>query len=173
MMNSVRFLGIDPGYGTTGLGLVESVNTRNLRAIEWLTISTASSQPFPERLKEIHDDLKTFIEEVKPDVAVIERVFFAKNETTALDVAHARGVILLCLQEARLPIVEVGPMQMKLAITGDGGADKRQVQDMLVRLLRLGEIPRPDDAADALAMAVYGALTYREDLVAQRREEKA
>ncbi len=165
MMISVRFLGIDPGYGTTGLGLIESTNPSDVRAIEWLTISTASAQPFPARLREIHDDMKIFLDEVKPSVAIIERVFFAKNETTALDVAQARGVILYCLEEAGIPSIEIGPMQMKLAITGDGRADKRQVQDMLVRLLRLSELPRPDDAADALALALYGALTYREDLV--------
>ncbi len=159
---SMRVLGIDPGFGTTGLGLIESSSASDLRAIEWLTIATEAALPLPDRLREIYNDLKTFIAEVKPDLAVVEKVFFSTNVKTAIDVSQARGVILLCLAESGIPLLEPGPLQMKTAITGDGRADKRQVQDMIVRILNLKEIPRPDDAADALALAVYGAIAGRE-----------
>ncbi len=157
----MRILGIDPGFATTGLGLIESSSGSHFQAIEWLTISTEAGGQLSERLRELYGDLKSFIAEVKPDLAVVEKVFFSTNVKTAIDVSQARGVILLCLAEAGIPIIEPGPLQMKTAITGDGRADKRQVQDMIVRLLNLTEIPRPDDAADALALAVYGAIAGR------------
>lgn len=154
----MRILGIDPGVATIGLGLVEASSPYDMRAVEWLTIETASSIPFPQRLQEIRRDLAEFLADAKPELCVIERLFFETNVKTALDVAHARGVLVLTAAEAGLPIREPTPLQLKLAITGDGKADKRQMQEMVVRLLHLKEIPKPDDAADALALAIYGAL---------------
>ncbi len=154
----MRILGIDPGFATIGLGHVEATSRHDIGTADWLTITTAAGLPMAERLREIHTDLSGFLEELKPDLAVVEKLFFATNQKTAIDVAQARGVIILCLAEAGIPIVEATPLQLKSCITGDGGAGKKQVQDMLVRMLNLTVIPTPDDAADALALAVYGAL---------------
>lgn len=150
-------LGIDPGLATIGLGLIEVRSHSDMEAIDWLTINTKPGM-LSERLLEISKDLSEFLQNKKPEMAVIERLFFATNEKTALDVAHARGVILSTVAAAGIPVIEPTPLQMKLAITGDGQADKLQVQTMLKHLLKLEEIPTPDDAADALALAVYGAL---------------
>ena len=155
----MRVLGIDPGLATVGIGLIEANSRNDLVAIEWLTLTTPSKTPLSSRLQELHSDLKRYLEETKPDYAVIERNFFAANEQSALEVAHARGVLLLALAEANIPVGEATPLQLKSAIPRDGKADKRQMQDMIVRMLGLTEIPKPDDAADGLALAVYGALT--------------
>ena len=155
---SMRVLGIDPGLATVGLGIIDRGPGGANRAIEWLTITTPAGMPLAERLKELHDDLLVFLKEMKPNLAVVERLYFQTNVKTALDVAHARGVILLALAETAVPLLQPNPMELKLAITGDGGADKRQMQDMLTRTLGLSSIPSPDDAADALALALFGAL---------------
>ena len=154
----VKVLGIDPGLATTGLGLVEANNSQELSAIDWLVIATKAGIPLAKRLEEIRNDLRAYIKEYQPEIAVVEKLFFSTNERTALDVAHARGVILLTLAEEEIPFLEPNPMTLKSCITGDGRADKKQMQDMLCRILRLEEIPHPDDAADALALAVFGAL---------------
>jgi crossover junction endodeoxyribonuclease RuvC len=154
----MRILGIDPGLATIGLGVVEASSPQDIRCGEWLTLQTAAGVPFPERLAEIHADLTAYLAETKPDLAVVEKLFFATNAKTAMDVSHARGVIILCLAQAAIPLLEATPLQMKSAITGDGAADKSQVQNMMVRMLSLQTIPKPDDAADALALAAYGAL---------------
>lgn len=155
----MRFLGIDPGLATIGLGLVTASSAHDIRPEEWLTITTKPG-PAPQRLQEIHENLTRYVREHEPDLAVVERLFFETNVKTAMDVAQARGVILLTLGACGVPLIEPSPLQMKAAITGDGRADKRQVQDMLMRMLRLDAIPTPDDAADALALAVYGALQH-------------
>ena len=125
-----------------------------------------------ERLAEIGNDLAALLTDMRPELAVVEKLFFATNEKTALDVAHARGVIMLTLAQAQIPIIEPTPLQLKSAITGDGRASKEQVQDMLVRMLHLATIPQPDDAADALALAVYGALqrnvVLRDELIRKK-----
>ena len=154
----MKIIGIDPGLATVGIGLVEASSKHDIRAIEWLTIETKAGGEAANRLAEIAEDLTTLLQETTPDLAVVEKLFFAANEKTALDVAQARGVILQILAQHGIPITEPTPVQMKSVITGDGKADKRQVQDMLVRILNLQEIPKPDDAADALALAVYGVL---------------
>ncbi len=154
----MKILGIDPGLATIGIGLIESDSGVDLRNPDWLTITTPAGLPLPDRLLEIRKDLTQFLAETKPELAVIEKLFFATNALTAIDVAQARGVIVATVAEAGIPIIEATPLQMKLAITGDGQADKLQVQTMLMHLLNLSEIPRPDDAADALALAIYGAL---------------
>jgi crossover junction endodeoxyribonuclease RuvC len=154
----VKILGIDPGLATIGIGLIESDSGADLRCPDWLTITTPAGLPLPDRLLEIRKDLTEFLADTKPELAVIEKLFFATNALTAIDVAQARGVIVATVAEAGIPIIEATPLQMKLAITGDGQADKLQVQTMLMHLLKLTEIPKPDDAADALALAIYGAL---------------
>ena len=153
----MRIVGIDPGLATIGLGALEMEHPSNIHVIDWLTIRTKPI-PLPERLREIADDLDAFLKEIEPDMIVIEKLFFARNERSAMDVAHARGVILSKAILRECPILEPTPLQLKLAITGNGRAAKDDVQRMLRHLLHLKEIPRPDDAADALALAFYGTL---------------
>ncbi len=160
----MRILGLDPGFATIGLGLIEATSPYDMRPLEWLTIQTKAGLPLSDRLKEIADDLTAFLKDAKPDRAVVEKLYFATNVKTAIDVAQGRGVILLCLAQAGIPLVEATPLQLKSAIAGDGSADKRQMQDMIVRILKLSSIPQPDDAADALALAVYGALNMTQEL---------
>jgi crossover junction endodeoxyribonuclease RuvC len=157
----MRILGIDPGLATIGLGLIEATSRADIRVIEWLTIETAAGSPLSDRLAEIHKDLSAFIEDANPSLIVIEKLFFATNVKTAIDVAQARGVIVLSAAEKHIPVLEITPLQLKSGITGDGSADKMQMQSMLMQMLHLTEIPKPDDAADALALAVYGALHHR------------
>lgn len=154
----MRILGIDPGLAIVGLGVIDSDNPSHLAPVDWLTVTTPAGLPLSDRLCEIRADLGGFLDDMKPDLVVIEQLFFATNVTTAIDVAHARGVIVLTVAERAIPTLEPTPMQLKQAITGDGGADKRQVQQMLLHLLGMQEIPKPDDAADALALAAYGAM---------------
>lgn len=153
----MRIVGIDPGIATIGLGTIEMTTSSNIQATDWLTIRTKPI-PLPERLKEIADDLDAFLEKTHPDLIVVERLFFAQNERSAMDVAHARGVILSAAARQGCPILEPTPLQLKLAITGNGRATKEEMQRMLLHLLHLKEIPKPDDAADALALAFYGTL---------------
>lgn len=152
-------LGVDPGFGRTGLGLIEvngSVNTH-----VWHTcVSTSADSPFIERLRFLRDRLVETIVKYQPEVAVVEKLFFQSNVKTAIDVGMARGVILLCLADANLPVVELTPNEIKQAVAGHGGADKKQIQFMVARLLALKEAPKPDDAADALAIAIAGAGVY-------------
>ena len=157
----MRIVGIDPGLATIGIGLIDAENRTDWKVVEWLTIKTEAGLSLEDRLHEISVDLKKYIKETKPDFAVVERLFFQTNVQTALDVAQARGVILATLAECGVPLSEPTPLQLKSAITGDGQADKQQMQEMLMRLLNLTEIPKPDDAADALALAIYGALTAK------------
>lgn len=154
----MRIIGIDPGLATIGIGIVEAESVHVMRAVDWLTIETQAGVPTPQRLTEIHRDLTELLSQMQPDSAVVERLFFETNVRTAMDVAQARGVILLALGERGIPVIEPTPLQLKSLITGDGKADKRQMQDMIKRILNMHEIPKPDDAADALALAVYGAL---------------
>lgn len=153
-------LGVDPGFGRTGLGVIQvngSVNTH-----VWHTcVSTSADLPFVERLRFLRDRLVEAIVKYQPEVAVVEKLFFQSNVKTAIDVGMARGVILLCLADANLPVVELTPNEIKQAVAGHGGADKKQIQSMVVRLLSLKEVPKPDDAADALAIAMAGAGVYK------------
>jgi crossover junction endodeoxyribonuclease RuvC len=155
---TMRFLGVDPGLATIGVALVESESPQHMQAVDWWTITTPPRVPLSERLREIATDFEALLATAKPDCAVVERLFFAVNETTAIDVAHARGVVLQVLASTGIPILEPTPMQLKAVVAGDGSADKRQMQRMLQITLGLKELPKPDDAADALGLAVYGAL---------------
>lgn len=163
---AMRILGIDPGLATIGLGLIESANGQNVTAIEWLTIETSSADTLSTRLAEIAKDLGEYIREAQPELVVVEKLYFATNEKTAIDVAHARGVILAAVASARIPVLEPTPPQLKSCITGDGRADKKQMEKMIVTLFHLDSIPKPDDAADALALAAYGAFMGKHSLIA-------
>jgi crossover junction endodeoxyribonuclease RuvC len=147
-------LGIDPGTATIGYGLVRELHDGSLQAVAYDVITTTPKLSMPERLQIIHTELGRVIEEFKPDRAAVEELFFAKNVTTAITVAQGRGVILLTLIEHSLTIAEYKPNEIKQAIAGYGAAKKPQMQEMIRMLLGLSEIPRPDDAADALAVAI-------------------
>ena len=153
----MRILGIDPGLATVGIGLVERSARKQVTVLDWLAITTPAGLCLPERLAELSRDLEAFLKAEKPDLVVIEKLYFATNKQTAMDVAQARGAIVLTVAKQGIAIVEPTPLQMKLCVTSDGHADKRQVQDMVMRTLKLTERPTPDDAADALALALYGA----------------
>jgi len=147
-------LGIDPGTATIGYGLVRELADGSLQAVAHGVITTPARTPMYERLKQIYDELTELIEIHQPDRAGVEELFFARNVTTAITVAQGRGVILLALTNAQVPITEYKPNTVKQSISGYGGADKAQMQEMVRMLLNLGGIPRPDDAADALAVAI-------------------
>ena len=146
-------LGFDPGTATTGYGVVEGRGTR-LTHIAHGTITTPAGQPFAERLATIFDGCLQRIETHAPDAVCIEKLFFSRNVTTAMSVSEARGVIALAAAKSNMPIGEFTPLEVKNAVVGYGKADKRQVQEMVKMLLNLDEIPRPDAAADALALAI-------------------
>jgi crossover junction endodeoxyribonuclease RuvC len=148
----VLVLGIDPGTAITGYGLVREEN--GLALIECGVITTPAGQPLPFRLQTIYHELTILTARYRPDVGAVEELFFSRNARTALSVGHARGVALLALAEAGMPIHEYKPLEVKQAITGYGGADKQQVQEMVRLLLNLSAAPQPDDAADAVAVAV-------------------
>lgn len=158
----MRILGIDPGLTTAGLGLIDTGKKQGPKALEWLTIETEKTLPLALRLFELSGDLKEYLKSAKPDLAVVERLFFTVNKQTAMETSQARGVILAVLAGEGIDVLEVTPSQLKTAIAGDGNADKKQMQSMVKRTLKLEEIPSPPDAADALAMALYGAFTYRD-----------
>ncbi len=147
-------LGIDPGTATVGYGLVRELDDGSLQAVAYGVITTPPSLRMPERLQMIYDGLTTLIERHQPERAAVEEMFFGKNITTAITVAQGRGVILLTLMQAHLPIKEYKPNFIKQSISGYGGAKKPQMQEMVRMLLGLDAIPRPDDAADALAIAI-------------------
>jgi len=154
----MKIVGIDPGLATVGIGLIEAESAHTFQALDWFTITTKKGLSLAERLDEIQQDLTQFLEETNPELAVIEKLYFSVNKKTALDVAQARGVILQTVQQFAIPILEPTPPELKLCITGDGSADKKQMQEMLLHLFNLSEVPKPDDAADALALAVFGAV---------------
>ncbi len=146
-------LGIDPGTAITGYGLVTETNGE-AKAIAYGAITTPSDLPLPDRLVLIHRELGAFIERYRPYHASVEQLFFNKNVRTALAVGHARGVVMLTLAQANVRIFEYTPLEVKQAVTGSGRADKQQVQQMITLLLGLDKVPKPDDVADALAIAL-------------------
>ncbi len=149
----MRILGIDPGTGILGFGVIEIERHRS-KFIDAGVIRTPVKQADPERLLTIYEELQELIDELKPEVMAVEKLFFAQNVTTAMSVSQARGVVLLLGRKNNLELHEYTPLQIKQAITGYGKADKKQMQEMVRVLLGLDEIPRPDDAADALAAAI-------------------
>ncbi|MGH7196807.1 MAG: crossover junction endodeoxyribonuclease RuvC [Candidatus Saccharimonadales bacterium] len=149
----MRILGIDPGTGILGFGVIETVG-RTVKMVDAGVIRTKVHQPEPERLLAIYEGLREIVADTKPAVCSVEKLFFARNVTTAMTVSQARGVVLLVAQQHGLSVFEYTPMQIKLALTGYGKADKKQVQEMVRILLKLKDIPKPDDCADALAAAL-------------------
>lgn len=156
----MRIIGIDPGTGILGFGVVD-VTAKGTQLVTAGVIRTPPHTPLDERLEEIYDGLTEIIAETKPTVMSIEKLFFARNVTTAMSVSHARGVAMLAGRKARLPIAEYTPMQIKQSLTGYGKADKKQVQEMVRLQLKLVEVPKPDDAADALAAAITHQMMSR------------
>lgn len=156
----MRIIGIDPGTGILGFGIIDYEKSK-MNLVDAGVIRTPVNHPDAERLLIIHDELKQLINEFKPEVMSVEKLFFAQNVTTAMTVAQARGVVLLLGQQYKLGLHEFTPLQIKQAITGYGKADKKQMQEMVRVLLQLKEVPQPDDAADALAAAICCSMTLR------------
>ena len=162
-------IGIDPGTAITGYGLVREAQNGKLTAVDYGVIQTPAKMPMPQRLLHIHRELKEIALLHRPDYGVVEKLFFQKNVRTAISVGQGRGVAILSLADLDIPVTEYTPLEIKQAVAGYGGADKAQVQYMVKVLLELEEIPKPDDAADALAVAVchihharFNALTQHE-----------
>ena len=155
----MRILGIDPGYATIGFGMVESSGAQ-VRMVTYGAITTPAGLPLSRRLYQIGTDMEELIGKLRPDVISIEELFFNTNITTGIAVAHGRGVILYAAEKCGIPLYEYTPGQVKLAVTGYGKAEKRQVMDMTRRLLKLRAVPRPDDAAVALALAICHARSF-------------
>ena len=152
----MRILGIDPGVAIVGFGLIES-ERGSVRMLQYGAVTTPAGLPLATRLVQIENDMTELIRQLKPDEIAIEELFFSKNITTGIAVAHGRCVILCTAERLGVPIYEYTPMQVKQAVVGYGLADKKQVMDMTKRLLKLKAVPRPDDAADALAIAICHA----------------
>ena len=149
----MRILGIDPGYGITGFGLVDAQRGQ-FRLLRCGAITTPAGMDFSARLEIIYEDMRELLKVAQPDVVAIEELFFGQNVTTGIGVAQSRGVILLAIRQAGLEVFQYKPMQVKQAVVGYGNATKHQVQDMTKRLLGLSAMPKPDDAADAIAIAL-------------------
>ena len=152
----MRIIGIDPGYAIVGVGVVDYVKNK-FYPVKFGAVDTPAGTPFEERLRIIYDTIKEVIAETKPECMSIERLYFNSNQKTAIDVAEARGVILLAAIQAGIPIFEYTPLQIKQSLVGYGRAEKIQVQTMVSSLLNIDFIPKPDDAADALAVAICHA----------------
>ncbi len=152
----MRILGIDPGYGITGFGLIESQRGQ-CRLLQCGAITTPAGMDFSARLEIIYEDMRKLLEMAKPDAVAIEELFFGQNVTTGIGVAQSLGVILLAIRQAGLAVTSYKPMQVKQSVVGYGNATKHQVQEMTKRLLHLEAMPKPDDAADAIAIALCHA----------------
>lgn len=147
-------IGIDPGTASTGYGVVRQTQDGDLEAVDFGVITTSPDQMMPQRLKKLCIELRDLLVKHQPESSAVEQLFFQRNVKTALTVGQARGVVLLSLAEAGIPVSEYTPMEIKQAVIGYGGAEKRQIQDMVKALLGMTEPPHPDDAADALAVAI-------------------
>ena len=155
----MKILGIDPGIGICGFGLVE-----NDQALDFGVVTTVIGAPLPARLKELYEGLTEIVETSNPDVISVEKLFFSKNITTGISVAEARGIVLLVAEQHNVPVFEYTPNEIKKTLTGYGSAKKGQVQDMVKLHLNLDTRPKPDDAADALAAAITHSLMMRVNL---------
>jgi crossover junction endodeoxyribonuclease RuvC len=156
----MRILGIDPGTGILGFGVID-VERGNTSFVDAGVIRTPVNQEDSDRLFTIYHDLEEIVGELKPDVMAVEKLFFARNITTAMSVSQARGVVLLLGKQKKLQLYEYTPLQIKQAVTGYGKADKKQIQEMVKIILKLPQIPKPDDAADALAAAICCSTSMR------------
>ena len=161
-------LGIDPGYAIIGWGVIRYERGRYI-PVDFGAITTDAGTPFNRRLELIYDQLNTLLDTHHPDAVAVEKLYFQNNQKTAIDVAQARGVTMLALQQHGVPVYEYTPLQVKSAVTGFGQAQKPQVMEMTKRLLRLKAVPKPDDTADALAIAIchaqYGGTTIKQTLL--------
>ena len=153
-------IGVDPGYAIVGLGVIEYRGNK-FRMLEYNAITTEAGEKTTDRLKYIYDGMNYFIKKYNPDAIAIEELFFNSNQKTAIKVAQARGVILLSAVNNGVPVYEYTPLQVKQAVTGYGRADKNQIQTMVKMMLHLDKIPKPDDAADGLALAICHAHSSR------------
>ncbi len=149
-------IGIDPGYAIVGVGVVEHIGNK-FRTIDYGAITTPAGMPTTERLNKIFHEMVAYIEKYKPDAVAIEELFFNSNQKTAITVAQARGALLVAATSSGVPVYEYTPLQVKQSVTGYGRADKSQIQQMVKMMLGLTKIPKPDDAADALAIAICHA----------------
>lgn len=154
-------LGIDPGLATIGYGVIEILKNGKMRCISYGCIKTEPYHSLSTRLRIIYEDMKEIIAKYTPDAVSIEKIFFNKNVTTGISVSHARGVILLAVEEKEIPLTEFTPLQLKSKLVGHGHAEKNQVQYMVKNILNLDEIPKPDDAADGLALAICYAYAQK------------
>ncbi|NLP26676.1 MAG: crossover junction endodeoxyribonuclease RuvC [Clostridiales bacterium] len=152
----MRIIGIDPGYAIVGFGVVDYDGSR-FTPVEYGAIFTEANTPFHLRLKSIYDDMEFILDKYKPERFAIEKLFFTTNQKTGIDVAQARGILLLSAVSRGLSVFEYTPLQVKQAVVGYGRAEKNQVMDMTKRILNLQQMPKPDDAADALAIAICDA----------------
>jgi crossover junction endodeoxyribonuclease RuvC len=158
---SLRVLGIDPGFDRTGFGVIEQLGSE----VKWIAhgcIQTSAKDEYVVRLQAMRDELKAVVERFKPDCVAMEDLFFQTNAKTAIKVGMARGVALITLADSGLDVIDITPSQVKQGIAGWGKADKKQVQEMVMRFLKLKECPKPDDAADALAIAIVGGTMFRQ-----------
>lgn len=165
----MRILGIDPGYATTGFGLIEA-ERGTYRLLQYGVVTTPKDLPFQDRLVMLYDDLMRLVEVTKPDAAAVEELFWGHNITTGIGVSHGRGVILLALAKCNVPSYEYTPMQVKQAVVGYGKAEKHQVMEMTKRMLHMEKVARPDDAADAIAIALCHARS-QSSMLAQIQEK--
>lgn len=156
-----RILGIDPGTGICGFGVVDFAARKKPRMVTAGVIATPAHTPLADRLLDIYDSLNQIIDETKPDEVSIEKLYFNQNITTGISVAEARGVVLLVMRQHNLPVAEYTPLQIKQTMTGYGRAEKKQMQEMVRQFLNMKDIVRPDDAADALAAAITHAMMTR------------
>ncbi len=154
----MRIIGIDPGYAIVGYGILDYIGGK-FTVLEYGAITTDKDTPFEKRLCEIYDDYCFLLDKWKPDALAIERLYFNTNQKTAIDVAQARGLIIMSTAHREIPIYEYTPLQVKQAVVGYGKAVKKQVQEMITKILGLKAVPKPDDTADALAMAICHAHT--------------
>ena len=164
-------LGIDPGYAIVGVGVVEYKNS-HFSLVNYGAITTDAGVPFNRRLEIIYDELTEIIEKYKPDAMSVEKLFYNSNAKTVIDVSQARGVIMLAAQKTNTPVFEYTPLQVKQSVVGYGRADKKQVQEMTKRILNLEKVPKPDDTADAIAMAICHAHTSASSSIGTLRIKK-
>ena len=159
----MTILGVDPGTATTGLGVVRNSRGNSLECVSYGCITTPKGKKPGDRLGLLEKELLQSLQKYKPDAVVVERLYFFKNLKSAMPVSEARGVILLAIAKKKLPVFELTPLQVKMAITGYGRADKKQMQRMVQQALKLPQIPKPDDAADALGLAIAGVFLLKKE----------
>ena len=160
----MRILGIDPGIGICGFGLIETSGRDGARALDFGAVTTKVDAPIPARLLELYDSLVQVFDECKPEMVAVEKLFFSKNITTGIVVAEARGVVLLVAEQRGIPVYEYTPNQIKLSLAGYGSATKTQMEEMVRIHLGLEKKPKPDDAADALAVATTCGFLYKQGM---------